>query len=116
MASKLQAARVPLVVVSVPMRPQAALVDSPQWPPHVDPFAFDRQVETIASKHGVGYLDLIQTFSRFPNSENLFFVVDWHVNSDGQQVIAQNLVQKLQDGNVPAFSQCDLQASTVRER
>ena len=115
MATKLHAAGVPLVVIPVPSRAEAALLSSRPWPPHVDPFAFGRQIKMIASKHGAGYVDLMEAFSRLPDSEQLFYVVDQHVTAEGQKVIAQNLSRKLQDGCVRAFSHSALQQSIGRE-
>jgi hypothetical protein len=109
MTAKLRAAGVPLVLIAVPSRPEAALLSSNQLPPNIDPFAFGRQIEIIASKHRAEYVDLVEAFSRIPNSENLFYVVNGHVNREGQIVIAKNILQKLQDGSVPTFSHCALQ-------
>jgi hypothetical protein len=113
-ANRLHAAGVPLMIVAVPSRAEAALLSSPQPPAHVDPFAFGREIHTIASKHGAGYMDLMGPFSRIPNAENLYYVVDGHVTSAGHKVIAEELVQKLQDGSVPAFSGCISQQSAER--
>ena len=113
-ADRLHGAGVPLVIVAVPSRAQAALLSSPQLPAHVDPFAFGREIQAIASKHGAGYVDLMRPFSRLPNAENLYFVVDGHLTSEGHKVIAEELVQKLQDGSVPALSGCTSRQSAQR--
>ncbi len=113
-ANRLRAAGVPLMIVAVPSRAEAALLSSPQLPGHVDPFAFGREIQTIASKHGAGYVDLMGPFSRLPDAENLYYVVDGHVTSEGHKVIADELVQKLQDGSVPAFSGCTSRQSAER--
>jgi hypothetical protein len=115
MASQMHAAGVPLVVLAVPSRAEAALLSSAHLLPQIDPFAFGRQIETITSKHGAQYVDLMDAFSRIPDSEALFYVVDGHVTSDGQQVIAQNLLHKLQDGSVQGLSQCALSQSVEAE-
>jgi hypothetical protein len=105
-ADRLHHAGVPLLILAVPSRAQAALLSSPQLPSHVDPFAFGRAIQTIASRHGAGYVDLMGPISRIPNAENLYFPVDGHVTPEGHKVIAQALSRKLQDGSVPAFSHC----------
>lgn len=115
MAAKLSAAGVPLVVIPVPSRAEAALLSSRQLPPRVDPSAFGRQIESIASKHGADYVDLMDAFSKIPNSESLFYVVDGHVTPDGQKVIAQILSAKLLAGSIPAFAHCSSQRSLARE-
>jgi SGNH hydrolase-like domain, acetyltransferase AlgX len=113
-ANRLHAAGVPLMIVAVPSRAEAALLSSPQLPAHVDPFAFGREIHTIASKHGAGYVDLMGPLSRIRNAENLYYVVDGHVTAEGHKVIAEELVQKLQDGSVPAFSSCTSRQSAQR--
>lgn len=106
MADRLHNAGVPLVIVAVPSRAEAALLSSSQLPAHVDPFAFGRAIQTIAAKHGAAYVDLMGPISRIPNAENLYYPVDGHVTSEGHKVIAEALSRKLQDGSVPAFSHC----------
>jgi hypothetical protein len=114
MADKVHSAGIPLIVIPVPSRAEAALLTSQQMSPSVDPFAFGREVERIASKHGADFVDLMEPFSQIADSENLYFVVDGHVNTDGQKVIAAALLRKLQDGSVPVFSHCDLRQSAER--
>jgi len=116
MAEKLRAAGVPLVVIPVPSRAEAALLSSRELPPNIDPSAFGLQIESIAAKHGAMYVDLMQPFSNIPNSENLFYVVDGHVTPEGQKIIAQVLSKKLLDGSIPAFAHCaPQQQSLARE-
>lgn len=71
----------------------------------------------MATRHSAVYVDMMRIFSRIPNAERLFYAVDTHPNSDAQPVISGTLVQKLQDGSIPAFSHCDLQqtAETVHQ-
>jgi hypothetical protein len=114
MAGQLRSAGVPLILVSVPSRPQAAMLGLRQLPPDVDPFAFGRQIDMIAAKHGAGYVDISEAFSHIPDSEDLFYVVDGHPTAEGQKVIAQYIEQKLQDGSVPAFSHCAWRRSAER--
>ena len=106
MADKLKDAGVPLLVIAIPSRAEATMLSSPSLPPHVDPLAFGREIQAIASKHGADYLDLATPFSQVPHAESLYYVVDGHNTSEGQKLIGVNLAQKLQDGIVPAFSNC----------
>jgi hypothetical protein len=115
MAERLQAAGVPLVVIPVPSRKEAALFGVRQLPPHIDPFAFGRQIATIAYNHRAQYVDLMGAFSRVPDSERLFYVADGHPAVEAQRVIARALVEKLQDGSIPAFSHCTLQQTAEKE-
>lgn len=106
MATKIAAAGVPFIVIPVPSRAEAALLSSKQWPPGVDPTAFGRTLEKIATDHGASYVDLMRPFAEHPNSQELFLVVDGHVAASGQRVIAENLTKKLLDGSVPAMARC----------
>jgi hypothetical protein len=116
MAERLQAAGVPLVIMAVPSRKEAALFGVRQPPLDIDPFAFGRQIATVAYSHGAGYVDLMEAFSRVPDAERLFYVADGHPAVEAQQVIARALVQKLQDGSIPAFSHCTLQQTAEKEQ
>jgi hypothetical protein len=108
-AAKARAAGAAFVVIPVPSRAEAALLNSAHRPAHVDPFAFGRRLEQIAAAHGAGYVDLMEPFSRIPDAENLFLIVDGHVAAGGQKVIAAGLTHKLLDGSIPAFAQCAAQ-------
>ena len=113
-ADRLRHAGVPLVIVAVPSRAEAALLTSSELPAHVDPFAFGRAVQMIAAKHGASYVDLMGPISRIPNAEVLYYAVDGHLASEGHAVIAAAFSQKLQDGSVPAFSHCASPQSAER--
>jgi hypothetical protein len=114
MAAKLRAAGVPLVIIAVPSRIEAALLSSSQIPPHIDPFAFGREIDRIAASHGAGYVDLMEPFSRIPDSESLYYVVDGHPTTEGHKVMAEAILKKLQDGSVPVFSRCELPQTAGR--
>jgi hypothetical protein len=106
MASKAQMAGVPFVVIPLPSRAEAALLSANERPPNIDPFAFGREIEKIASDHGAAFVDLMAPFSRIPDSQKLFYVVDGHVAAGGQKVIAENIVQKFRDGSIAPFANC----------
>ena len=58
MANKFRQAGVPLVVAAVPSRAEAALLSLRiPLPPHVDPFAFGREINRITTTSGAKYLD-----------------------------------------------------------
>ena len=82
---RLRHAGVPLVIVAVPSRAEAALLTSSELPEHVDPFAFGRAIQTIAARHGAGYVDLMGPISRIPNAEDLYYAVDGHLTSEGHE-------------------------------
>ncbi len=105
-SEKAHARNVPLVLVPLPSRAEAALLSSKNPPPGADSFAFGRQIEKMAREHSAEYVELMEPFSRIPHSERLFYVVDGHATFEGQRVIGQQVVAKLLDGSVPAFAHC----------
>jgi len=108
MTAKIHAAGIQFVVMPVPSRAEAAILSAPHVPPGVDGFAFGRELENMAARHGAAYVDLMEPFSKIPNSQDLFLIVDGHVDSSGQKVMARALTRKLLDGSFPAFSGCAL--------
>jgi hypothetical protein len=116
MADKLRAAGVPFVVVAIPSRAETALLSSRNLPPHVDPFAFGRQIQAAAAKHGAAYVDVMDAFSRIPKAESLYYAVDGHPAAGAQKVIADQLSKTLQDGIIPALSRPATQPGQIRER
>jgi len=112
MAAKIRAAGVQFVVIPVPARAEAALLSAPHRPAGIDPAAFGRRLEAIATAHGADYVDLMQPFSRIANSQDLFLVVDGHVAAGGQRVIAQSLTEKLARDGGRGFSGCGSRKST----
>ncbi len=116
MADKLRAAGVPFVVVAIPSRAETALLSSRNLPPHVDPFAFGRQIQEVTTRHGASYVDVMDAFSHIPKSESLYYAVDGHPAAGAQKVIADSLSRKLEDGIIPALSRPAAQPAQVRER
>jgi len=108
MASKAAAAHVPLVVVPVPSRAEAALLSSPVHAPGLDPAAFGRIIEGLALRHGAHYADLMSTFSQIRDSQNLFLIVDGHVTAEGQAVVGHQIAKALVGGAVPALAHCPI--------
>jgi hypothetical protein len=106
MADELRKAGIPLVVAAVPSRAEAALLSTRPPPPNVDPFAFGQRIDEIATQHGAAYVDLTGAFSKIPDAQNMYYVVDGHVAAEGQAVMARAISRKLQDGTIPAFSKC----------
>ena len=113
-ADRIRAARVPLLVVFVPLRAQAALVKWPALPPGVDPHAIGRAIGAIAAKHGLLYSDLTDTIAARPNPADLYYPVDTHPTSAGHKVIAQAVVSALLH-DIPALGPCEeVQAADYR--
>ncbi len=96
---------IPLLLMAVPSRPEAALLSVDHPPPHSDAFAFDRTLQQMASKLDVGYVDGVREFAGVRHSDKLFYIVESHITGGGHALLARALVRKCLDGSVPAFSE-----------
>jgi hypothetical protein len=107
LSTRLAAGGVPLVVVSIPNRIQAALISHRIALPGVDPWAFTRELRAIAGRTGVRFADTFPRFAAHPHAERLFYAVEGHPTGEAHAVIAEALEQTLTDGiAVPAFRGC----------
>lgn len=94
MAKRLRQANVPLVLMTVPARPQAALLSVARRPPHTDPFTFGRVIGKMANTAGVSYVDALEELSREPHCDRFFYSVDSHVTGEGNEVISRALTER----------------------
>jgi hypothetical protein len=106
MAEKSQAANVPFVLVEVPSVSQAQLLASVPPPSKIDPNALNERLAQISSRHGIRFVNPLDTFRRTPGSDKMFYMVDGHVNGDGQALISDTLVEQLIQGSSPVLTGC----------
>ncbi len=100
-----QKARIPLVVVFIPDRTQAAMISlMGKWPEGFDPYKLDNELRSIIICHGGTYIDILPDFRTIPNPQLGYFAVDGHPNADGHATIAKFLSAKLVDGSVPGLT------------
>jgi hypothetical protein len=100
-------ARVPLIAVFVPNRPQATMLSNGDWPAGYDPFKLEYEVRDSVVNHGGRFIDILGDYRRIPGPERFYFPVDGHLNADGHAIISRLLAQELTSGAVP-----ELKAST----
>jgi hypothetical protein len=100
-------AKVPLVAVLVPNRPQAAMLAHGSWPPGYDPFKLEDEVRDSVLNDGGGFIDILGDYRRIPGPERDYFPVDGHPDAGGHAIISRLLAKELTSGAVP-----DLRAST----
>ena len=99
-----KAAGVPLVVVLVPNRAQAAMISMGEWPAGYDPYKLGDELRSIIVSHGGIYADILPGFRTIPNPEQYYFPVDGHPNTEGHEIIANLLAKALTNASVPALS------------
>jgi hypothetical protein len=104
-AGQARKAGIPLVVVLVPDRTQAALISmTGAWPKGFDPYKVGNEVGSIIVSHGGTYIDILPEFRTVPNPQLGYFALDGHPNALGHAMIARFLTNKLADAAIPALS------------
>jgi hypothetical protein len=104
MEDRARAAGVPVVVVFLPTRIQAAMISGGQWAPDIDPFQFDDQLRSIVQSHSGTYIDILPDLRAIPNAEKGFFPADGHFNEQGHAIISDLLAKELTSGSLPALN------------
>ncbi len=94
-AEKLRAHHVPFILVFVPQRAQAALLQDHDAPPGVDPAAFGKAIGEIARRHGVDYIDAGPAIADSKHLDSLYYAVDGHLSGAGNKVLGKVLEQGL---------------------
>lgn len=105
MAARTKAAGVPMMLVLVPARIQAALLDPSLRQPDVDPFALGRALAAIARRHGVIFQDALGAFTQVARPDDMFYAVDGHLAGDGHRLVARAILHRLLQSAAP-FSHC----------
>lgn len=102
--TKTNPANVPVVLIYVPDRAQAALAKIAGQFAGIDPYAFGQILREVTKRHDVQYLDATSAMSRTEDPAGLYFPVDGHPNDDGHAVLAKALVDHLRARTVPFIS------------
>ncbi len=100
---RVKAAGVPLVVVLVPNRPQAAMISMGEWPAGYNPYKLDDELRSIVTNHGGIYIDILPEYRNIPNPEQHYFPVEGHLDADGHGIVSEILARELTSGAIPAL-------------
>jgi hypothetical protein len=115
--ARARAAGVPMVVVLVPWRVQAAMLSMDKLPKGYDPYTLDGELRAIVTRHGGTYLDILPDFLTVPNPEQHYFPVDGHPDAGGHAMIADFLAGELTRGaNSPIALAAQPQVALERTR
>lgn len=113
MAQKVHAAHAAFVLIEIPGVAQAAAIAlGNAAPPGVDPEALNHRLEQISAKHGIEFINVLDTFRKTPGSNRFFYLVDGHLNGEGQALISGPLVDGLVHGPAPVLSGCGTQETS----
>ena len=102
-ARQAKPAGVPLVVVLLPNRAQAAMISMGEWPAGHDPYKLSNEIRSIIEAHGGTYVDILPDYRRVPNPEQGYFPKDGHPNAKGHATISRLIAKELTSGAVPAL-------------
>jgi hypothetical protein len=94
MAAGVQRAGVPLILMTVPSRPQAALVSVEHQPPRTNASTFALTIKKSAEQAGVIYVDGLSEFIRDSHCDRFFYSVDSHVTGEGNEILSRALLRK----------------------
>lgn len=104
MASKSNAVHVPFVLLETPSLAQAALVKEPSPPATLAPYDFNNRLQQIAMRHGVQFVSALSEIKDGPEPNQLFYVVDTHLNAEGEALVSRVLVEQLLKKQMPALT------------
>jgi hypothetical protein len=105
-----RSACVPLVVVLMPNRAQAAMISMGEWPAGYDPYKLNNELRAIVENRGGIYIDVFPYFRTVPNPERHYFPVDGHPDSVAHAMFAGFLARELTSGVIP-----DLKAGSAHQ-
>jgi hypothetical protein len=94
---------IPIVVVMVPGRSQAAMISMETLPAGYNPYKLGEEVRDIVVRHGGIYVDILPDFRDVSNPERLWFPIANHPNVDGHAIISRMLAKELTTGSIPAL-------------
>jgi hypothetical protein len=115
MEAQARAVDVPLVVVLLPIRAQAAMISMGGWPTGYDPFKLDNDLRTIIANCGGTYLDILPDFRKISDSEKDYFPIDTHLNAAGNALISSLLAREITSGAIPELRVTPTTAIALRD-
>jgi hypothetical protein len=74
---------------------------SDNLPAGVDPYAFTHSLQQLAAQHQMQFINTTDAFTK-PN--DTFYVVDGHMNGNGNAVVARVVVEHLLAEQMPALA------------
>jgi hypothetical protein len=95
-----KAAGVPLAVVFVPNRAQAAMIAMGHWPAGYDPYKLGEEIRAITTRHGATYIDIVPDYRNEGNPERGYYPIDGHPNVQGSEMLTKMLAKELTNGSL----------------
>ena len=116
LSAKAQAARVPFMVIFVPLRSQPMLMQHQAAFPNLDPLVLDRAVEAEAVRDGDRYMDFTPVLAAASNINPLYFALDDHVSGPGSVLLAEQASREIAKAHYPGLQNCSpIQAASASD-
>jgi hypothetical protein len=79
-------------------------VKEPSPPATLAPYNFNNRLQQIAMRHGVQFVSALSEIKDGPEPNQLFYVVDTHLNAEGEALVSRVLVEQLLKKQMPALT------------
>jgi len=99
-----RAANVPFVLIEIPTMAQASLASTQNLPAGIDPYAINRRLSEICSRHGIQFISGLDGFQGISAPSRFFTVEDGHLNAAGHAMIGRAVVEQLTKEQKPVLS------------
>lgn len=96
-------ARVPLLLLFVPQRAEAAIASATRFHRLADPFLLPHALADIARRNGIGFADGLDFLPKEAPSDRFFYAVNGHPNAQGHAVFANAIISKLTSPELEPF-------------
>jgi hypothetical protein len=104
MSEESRAANVPFVLIEIPTMVQASLASAQNVPAGIDPYAINRRLSEISSRHGVEFISALDGLQGVSEPSRFFTVEDGHLNAAGHAMISDAVVEQLTKQQLPILS------------
>ena len=111
LAAKARAGNVPMMLVFVPLRAQAVLLQHQAEFPQNDAMAFDRAVAKLAEQAGIRFIDATPMLAAAADLNPLFYAVDDHITGAGSAMLADEVATAVIAGHYGGLLACGAMAS-----
>jgi hypothetical protein len=101
MARQFRRERIPFMIIPVPTRAGAVIMNARAEIPSVDAWLFGKMLKAIADRQEIAYVDTMEAFAQALKIEELFYPVDGHLTGTGNALLAHTFVEATKRGETP---------------
>lgn len=100
MKAKAKENNIELVLVMIPQKAQALLLEYPEKFKDFDPYHFSRHFHSIGNQLSLPVVDFIDFLASHPNPLSLYFPLDGHLNPEGQRLLGEFMADEFIRQNI----------------